>query len=175
MTRQPIPLTDLVLSPFAAFEEDWFLLAAGSLADGEFNAMTISWGSVGVIWGRPFVQVVVRPTRHTYSFMERFPSFTVSAFAEEHKDALDLLGSRSGRDGDKIKASGLTPVASELVAAPSFAEAQLVLECSKMYFDDIDPGHFLAAHIAPHYNNDFHRAYFGEILGAFGTDRYRSG
>jgi flavin reductase (DIM6/NTAB) family NADH-FMN oxidoreductase RutF len=174
MTREPIPLTELALRPFAAFDQDWFLLAAGSFADGDYNAMTISWGSVGVIWGRPFVQVVVRPTRHTFSFMERFPTFTVSTFDAEERGALNLLGSRSGRDGNKIEASGLTPTPSRLVAAPCFAEATLVLECRKVYYDDLEPAHFLAEHIAPHYENDFHRAYFGEIVGAFGTEAYRS-
>ena len=84
------------------FDEQWLLLTGGDFARGKFNAMTISWGSLGIIWGRPFVQVVVRPTRYTHEFMERFDTFTVTAFPERHRRALNLLGSKSGRDGDKI-------------------------------------------------------------------------
>ena len=86
---------------------------------------------------------------------------------------LNLLGTKSGRDGDKIAEAQLTPVASAVVAAPAFAEAELVIECEKMYYDDLEPGHFLAAHIAPHYRGDFHRIYYGEVKAIFGIEKYR--
>ena len=83
------------------------------------------------------------------------------------------MGSKSGRDGDKIKASGLTPIRSSKVAAPGFAEAELILECRKMYYDDIDPEHFVDASIQSNYpKKDYHRAYFGEILAAFGMSAF---
>jgi flavin reductase (DIM6/NTAB) family NADH-FMN oxidoreductase RutF len=133
-----------------------------------FNAMTISWGSMGIIWNRPFVQVVVRPTRYTFEFMNTYDTFTVSAFPEDYRDALNLLGSRSGRDGDKITASGMTPVPSHSVPSPSFAEAELVLECRKLFWQDIDHRHFVEASIEEHYpKRDYHRMFFGEVVGVF--------
>jgi flavin reductase (DIM6/NTAB) family NADH-FMN oxidoreductase RutF len=105
--------------------------------------------------------------------MEKFETFTLSAFPEEYHDALNLLGTRSGRDGDKIAASGLTPEASIQVAAPSFKEAELSIECRKIYADDLNPAHFLDESIYRHYpNRDFHCIYYGEILAAAGTDKY---
>jgi flavin reductase (DIM6/NTAB) family NADH-FMN oxidoreductase RutF len=173
MERTNIPFDGCQLNALRMFDE-WLLLAAGDFAAKAYNAMTISWGSLGYIWDRPFVQVVVRPTRYTYTFMERSDTFTVMAFPDPFRPALDLLGSKSGRDGDKIAESGLTPTASTRVAAPSFAEAELVLECRKSYFDDLEPGHFLAEYIQKLYKNDYHRVYFGEIVAIQGTESYRA-
>ena len=165
MTRQTIPIERLGIRPFRIWEQRWFALLAGDHASGRFNAMTVAWGSLGTMWNLPFAQVVVRPTRHTFGFMEEFDSFTLCGFEERHRRSLQVLGSRSGRDGDKIEAAGLTVSASTRVAAPCFAEADLVLECRKMYWQDLEPGHFLLAQIEEKYpEKDYHRIYFGEVL-----------
>jgi flavin reductase (DIM6/NTAB) family NADH-FMN oxidoreductase RutF len=171
--RQPIPFYSLNLNILRAWDRGWFLLTAGDFASGAYNTMTVSWGSIGILWGKPFVQVVVRPTRYTFQFMEKHPTFTLCAFGEAHRAALNLLGSQSGRGGNKIAASGLTPVASTRVAAPAFDEAELALECEKMYYDDLEPSHFLASHIGPHYRQDYHRVYYGEIVAIQGVDSYQ--
>jgi flavin reductase (DIM6/NTAB) family NADH-FMN oxidoreductase RutF len=172
--RQPIPAHDFLTRVFHLWDKQWFLLTAGDFAAGHYNAMTVSWGAMGGLWGRPFVQVVVRPTRHTYGFMERYDAFTLCTFPEAYRKALDLLGTKSGRDGDKIAESGLTPVASTRVAAPSFAEADLVIECHKIYWADLEPDHFLSSDIRGHYPiKDYHRVYYGEIVAIEGEDAYR--
>jgi flavin reductase (DIM6/NTAB) family NADH-FMN oxidoreductase RutF len=171
--RHEIAIDDFSLTPFQQFDKGWFLLTAGDLAGKVFNAMTVSWGGIGYIWGRPIVQVVVRPTRYTYQFMEEYDFFTLCAFPEENRDALSLLGSKSGRAGDKILESGLTPITSQKVAAPSYAEAELIFECRKIYWGDIDPQHFLSGDIQQNYSlKDYHRFYFGEILHLSGVDRF---
>jgi flavin reductase (DIM6/NTAB) family NADH-FMN oxidoreductase RutF len=162
---EEIPIEQWRVRPIHLLDQQWLLLTAGDFQQGRFNTMTVSWGSIGVMWNRPFVQVVVRPTRYTYEFMEGYSTFTLCALPESRRSALDLLGSRSGRDGDKIRASGLTPVASTRVAAPGFAEAELVVECRKIYSDDFDPARFLDPKIEGNYpRKDYHRIYFGEIL-----------
>lgn len=174
MLRTDIPPDRLVMLTFHVWDRRWFLLAAGDFASRDFNFMTVSWGSLGVIWGKPFAQVVVRPTRHTWSFIDRADSFTLSVLPERFRRALNYCGSRSGRDEDKVKGSGLTPVASRGITAPSFDEAELVLECRKTYYADLDPAHFLDPAIESHYPaRDYHRAYFGEIVAAFGTEAWR--
>jgi flavin reductase (DIM6/NTAB) family NADH-FMN oxidoreductase RutF len=175
MAKIEIPPMDLALRPFRQFDKGWFALAAGDFAKGKFNAMTISWGSLGIMWNRPFVMVVVRPTRFTHHFAEESGGFTVCAFPEEYREALNLLGSRSGRDGDKIAAAGLTPVASQRVPAPAFAEAELVLECRKIYSDRFHPERFLDSAIERQYPaKDYHTVYFGEVLRIFGDEKYLS-
>jgi flavin reductase (DIM6/NTAB) family NADH-FMN oxidoreductase RutF len=172
--REAIPPAELRVDACRLWAEQWLLLTSGDFAAGDYNTMTVAWGSLGTMWWKPFAQVVVRPVRHTYGFLERHDTFTLCAFPERHRGALELLGSRSGRDGDKIAETGLTPIASLAVAAPGFAEAELILECRKIYHDDLDPARFLATDIDGHYpDRDYHRIYYGEILAASGDSRYR--
>ncbi len=161
--------------PFHLWDVQSMLLTSGDFAKDHFNSMTVGWGSIGYIWRRPFVQVVVRPVRYTYEFMEEYDTFSLCAFPKEYKSALQLLGTKSGRDGDKIKESGLTPVECKVISAPRFAEADLVLECRKIYWDDLEPNHFLDSEIDNNYpRKDFHRIYFGEILAIFGDAAYET-
>ena len=173
MDRQPISIEQFLTHPFRMWEPDWLLLASGDFTSGKYNCMTIGWGSVGIMWGRPFIQVVVRPQRYTYGYMEQYATFTVCAFPKTYRQALNILGTKSGRDGNKIAEAGLTPQASTIVAAPYFAEAELVLECEKMYWSDFDPNHFLEPGIDRNYpKKDYHRSYFGHIVSVMGTSKY---
>lgn len=173
MKREKIELGDFSFPPFRGWAEDWLLLTAGENRPGGFNMMTVAWGGLGVMWGRPLAMVVVRPGRHTFRFMESADSFTLSAFSAEHKPKLQICGTRSGRDVDKVKAAGLTPLASTRVGSPGFDEAELIIECLKTYVHDFDPGRFLAEWIAANYpSKDYHRMYFGEVVAVSGTSRY---
>jgi len=171
MKRQDIPITDFRFDP-AYIRDSWLLLCSGD--SRSYNAMTISWGSYGQIWNKMFFHVVVRPTRFTFNFMEKYETFTLCGFDNRFKNSLALLGSKSGRDGDKIAESGLTPIASPHVAAPGFEEAELIIECRKLYWQDIDNSHFLDPSIEKNYpQRDYHRAYFGEIVGISGTENFK--
>jgi flavin reductase (DIM6/NTAB) family NADH-FMN oxidoreductase RutF len=174
MLRTDIPMDALSILPVHLFHRKWFLLSAGDFRAGDWNCMTVSWGGLGNMWNKPFALVVVRPTRYTARFMEKWPSFTLSAFPEIHRRKLSYCGSHSGREGDKAKAAGFTAVASRLVSAPSFEQAELILECRKSYFSDMDPGHFIDPSTEGHYPaKDYHRLYFGEIVAVSGTAEYR--
>jgi flavin reductase (DIM6/NTAB) family NADH-FMN oxidoreductase RutF len=168
-----IPVGSLTLAVHRLWKDDWLLLTAGDYAKRSFNTMTVAWGGLGVMWSKPIAMVVVRPQRYTHEFMERFPDFTLCAFPPQYRAALNLLGSTSGRDGDKIARSGLTPRASVQVRAPCFTEASLVIECRKIYRDAIDPAGFLDPGIAANYpSRDFHSLYFGEVLASRGTEEH---
>ena len=174
MTREQISIEDFIFKPMANWDGQGMLLTSGDFQAAHFNAMTVGWGSLGVMWGIPFVQVVVRPVRYTYQFMEKYATFTVCAFSEKYAPALDLLGNKSGRDGDKISEAGLTPIASNRVAAPGYAQADLILECRKIYWDDMDKTHFLDDRLERKYPaRDYHRMYYGEIVAIFGSRSYR--
>lgn len=173
MARKQIPFDQLFVKTHHLWDKQWLLLTSGDFAADQFNAMTVGWGSLGTMWGRPFAQVVVRPIRYTYGFMERYDTFTLCAFPERYRKALQLLGTRSGRDGDKIAAAGLTPIASTQVAAPGFAEAELIVECRKIYWDDLDPVHFLDPDIERNYpHKHYHRIYFGQVVALYGEGPY---
>jgi len=165
MSRIPVLIEDFTVQAYSIWDLGWFLLTSGDFAAGHYNTMTVSWGSLGCMWGRPFAQVVVRPQRYTYEFMEKYPTFTLSAFAPKFRPALDLLGVKSGRDGDKIGEAGLTVEAACKVPAPAFAEARLVIECRKLYWQNFDPAHFVDPALNQNYpRGDYHRMYYGEIL-----------
>lgn len=165
MVREMITREEFALKSISAWNDDWFLLTAGNFQQGKYNSMTISWGSIGVIWGKPFVQVVVRPTRYTHEFIENFPDFTICAFDEEFRKVLNKLGSKSGRNIDKVNKSGLTPISSKVISAPSFDEARLVIECKTMYKAPFDPKNFVSPEIESCYSaKDYHTCYYGEIL-----------
>lgn len=173
MKRKSIDFQDLIVQAHSLWSRQWLVLTCGDFAASDFNSMTVGWGSLGVMWNLPFAMVVVRPGRHTHGFMERYDTFTLCALGKKYREALKILGSTSGRNSDKITMAGLTPIASSRVAAPGFAEAQLILELKKMYWDDLEPGQFLDPSIEKQYpQKDYHRMYFGEILAISGTDSY---
>ena len=164
-----IDVTKLSVEIVDLWMNQWLLLTSGN--PDEFNMMTVAWGSVGCMWSKPFAQIVVRPQRYTYQFLETFDSFTLCAFPAEYRKDLEILGSISGRDGDKLKKTKLSLRISSKVSSPSYNEASLILECRKMYYQDIDPKGFVDPDISSNYaNRDYHRAYFGEILGAYQKD-----
>jgi flavin reductase (DIM6/NTAB) family NADH-FMN oxidoreductase RutF len=156
---QPESLTDNV---FKIIDKDWMLVTAGDLED--FNMMTASWGGMGILWGRPVCFVFVRPQRHTFGYMERATHFTLTFFDETYHDALNYCGTHSGRDVDKVAETGLSPVPGE-AGAVYFSEGRLVVECRKLYAQDIQEANFIETSIVnqAYEARDFHRIYVGEI------------
>ncbi len=153
---------ELNVNIFEYFDKGWALLTAGN-ADS-YNTMTVSWGAMGTIWGRPAVTVYVRPQRYTYGFMEKNDYFTVSFYPEEYKPDLTLLGRKSGRDGDKVAETKLTPVAVG-ENAMSFNEAKVTLLCRKLYCQDLDGSAMPEEVVTRNYPKaDFHRMYIGEVV-----------
>ena len=154
---KPEQLTD---NPFKLIGADWMLITAG--VPGSFNTMTASWGGLGVLWERKVCFCFIRPTRYTYEFMERSERFTLSFFEEQYRKALQFCGSHTGRNTDKIKEAGLTPVVEG--GAIHFAESRLALACRKLYSQDISPDRFLDPALDGMYpKRDYHRMYVGEI------------
>lgn len=119
---------------FDLFANQWALVTAGTIDN--FNGCTVSWGSMGTIWTRPgktghTLTVYLYPTRHTYEMMRNSETFTVSFFSKEHKKALGIMGTLSGRDGDKTAQAGLTPVA--IGDSVTFEQAEMTFLCRKIY------------------------------------------
>ena len=92
---------------FSEFDQVWALVTAGT--PDNFNTMTISWGGMGTLWGRPVATVYIRTSRYTHEFVDANEYFTISFYPEEYKKVLGILGSKSGREMDKMHDSGLTP------------------------------------------------------------------
>ena len=146
---------------FSQYDKKWALLSAGKPED--FNTMTISWGGLGTLWNKPVATVYVRRSRYTHAFMDREDQFTISFFPETYKPVLGVLGSKSGRDMDKIHDSGLTPMAAgESIA---FREAEVTLICRKLFVQELELDRIPADIRASLYaDGDIHDMYIGEVV-----------
>lgn len=119
---------------FELFEKQWAVVTAGNME--HFNSCTVNWGSMGTLWTRPgkngsVITVYLYPTRYTREILTASEIFTVSFFPPTCKRALGILGSRSGRDGNKVEASGLTPV--PVGDSVGYQEASMTFLCRKIY------------------------------------------
>ena len=139
---------------------DWMLITA---SDGEgANAMTASWGGLGVLWNKPVCICYIRPQRYTYGLVEKSDRLSIAFMSEKYRDALKFCGSRSGAEGDKLRRAGLSW--GELDGVPAIAEADTLLICRKLYFTDLSAEGFVDKALLSNYKDgDFHRQYVLEI------------
>jgi flavin reductase (DIM6/NTAB) family NADH-FMN oxidoreductase RutF len=150
---------------FKLIGSDWMLVCAGK--PDNYNMMTASWGFAGVLWRKHVAVAFIRPQRHTFGFMENNAYYSLSFFGEEHREILNLCGTVSGRDLNKMDIEGLTPLETPL-GNVIFEEARLVFECRKLYYDDIKPELFQAFEIEKIYpTKDYHRFFIGEIVNVW--------
>lgn len=156
-----VAVSDLKFNPFTMIDKEWMLVTAGTKE--KCNTMTASWGSLGELWSHYVSTIYIRPTRYTLEFLNKESYYSLSVFDEAYRAALNYCGSHSGRDGDKVKAAGLTPVFEN--GTPYFAEAKLVLVCKKLYRQDFDPACFLEPSLdaANYPKKDYHKMFIGSI------------
>lgn len=161
MDFKQINVRDIKNNLVKMISDDWMLISAGNAEAS--NTMTASWGFMGEMWHKDCAAVVIRPSRHTYKFTEENDYFSLCFFDEQYRDALKLCGSKSGRDIDKIKATGLTPVYSD--GTVYYEQANTVVICRKMYAADLDPAAFTDKEALDSYGGtNYHRVYVGEIV-----------
>ncbi|MBK5113875.1 MAG: flavin reductase family protein [Candidatus Heimdallarchaeota archaeon] len=140
---------------------EWMLVTSGS--KDSYNMMTASWGGLGILWYKPVCFIFIRPSRYTFQFLEKNNHFSIGFFTSDYKDILNLCGSKSGREINKMKEVDLTPIEDQ--NAVYFEESRMVLICKKLYMHDITNKNFLSAIREDIYkDNDFHRMYICEIL-----------
>lgn len=162
---KPVELSALSENVFDLLGKRWTLITAGT--PEHCNTMTASWGGLGVLWNKKVATIYIRPQRYTYEFVENSDYFTLSFFDEGYREALNLCGTKSGRDMDKIATCNLT-VQAGAGNAPYFQEANLVLVCKKLYAQDMDPQCFVEPALEKNYpNKDYHRIYVGEVMEAY--------
>ena len=160
---EKVHVAQLKENAFTLFPEP-LALTVGS--DEKMNSMTIGWGGLGVLWGRPVVTVYVEERRYTRTLMETNDYFTVTAFPKGYEEALHYLGTVSGRDEDKIAGSGLTLKKTEM-GSPAFEEGRLILECKKIYGAPFNPDGFGEVARKVYSDRPLHTIYVGEVVNAY--------
>ena len=150
-------------SVFSLIVDRWMLVAATDKS-GRTNAMTASWGGMGVLWGKKVAFVFIRPQRYTKRFVDEADKFTLSFFDDSYKNMLGYMGKVSGKDEDKMAKSGLTVTDKD--GAPVFKEASLTLVCRKIYRDTLKEENFIdKSNIEKWYpQKDYHDVYVAEIV-----------
>ena len=141
-----------------AISDEWMLVSAGD--KNGYNMMTASWGFAGEMWGEDSVIAMIRPQRYTMQFIESHDYFTLS-FYGDNKDIHKICGSKSGRDTDKTRLTGLIPVFEKDTVY--FEQARLVLICKKQYVDFLKEENFTDQSVLKWYNKDFHNIVIGKI------------
>ena len=148
-----------------------FLTAGGEV----WNPMTIGWAQFGVVWSKPVVTVMVRKSRFTSGLMEKTDVFTVSVpKTKELSKELAFCGSRSGRDVDKEKMSGLSRMKARAGGADAVQECGAIFECRILQKQDLDLNTLDPEFRVKFYgsnqalpNGDPHVIYVGEVLAAY--------
>ncbi|MCI6642996.1 MAG: flavin reductase family protein [Alloprevotella sp.] len=171
---QKIDVNTLQENPFHLLGKEWSLVAAGNTE--HFDMLTTSWGGLCVLWNKPVAVVFIRENRYTREFIEANKYVTVSFYGTDRQSRhiLNICGTRSGRDCDKAKELGLSPVATDN-GAVTFKQARLTLEGRKVYCMPIEEANFLDRAIYEKWYNDSpggekHYAYFLEITNAYVND-----
>ncbi|WP_218972154.1 flavin reductase [Labilibaculum filiforme] len=104
--------------------------------EGKPNMMTAAW--VGVCNSDPFsISVSMRPATYSYGNVMESKSFTVNIPSSKLAKYVDYVGRFSGKDVDKFKETGLTPVKGEFVNAPFVKEFPIVIECELTEYHDL--------------------------------------
>ena len=148
-------------------EKGAFLTVA---AGDKVNIMTIGWASIGFIWGRPMMTVLVRKSRYTWSIIENAADFTVSVPLVDAKKALEICGTQSGKRIDKRQVCGLEFFPAEKVKTPVIDIPGIHYECKIVYKKPLDPAYLIESYKHLYPEKDFHTIYFGEIVYSYSTE-----
>ncbi|MFP4058829.1 MAG: flavin reductase family protein [Candidatus Brocadiia bacterium] len=174
MAKVPARTADYLAETLAALRHPGCLLAAQG-EDGQPNAMTIGWGTVGIVWGREVFVVLVRPSRYTWELLQANGGFTVNVPAPSLAQAVAFCGSASGRDVDKFAETGLTAIPGKHVAAPLVEQCVAHYECRTIHANEVVPQALDSAVAAECYpSGDFHTLYYGQIVGVLAEEDARA-
>lgn len=148
-------------------------------ADDKVNSMTISWGTLGIEWGKLIFTDFVRENRFTKQQLEKNPEFTINIpIGEFNKKILGVCGTKSGHATDKIKELDLSLESPNVISVPGIKELPLTLECRVIYKQKQDEKEVTEENKNKFYpqdvessfhgsNRDYHTAYYGEIVSAY--------
>ena len=99
------------------------LVSCGNTPE-RYNMATVAW--TGTICTDPAMcYISLRPSRHSYDIISEEMEFTINLTTIDMARATDWAGVRSGRDYDKWKETGLTPVKGVKVGCPYIEQSPL--------------------------------------------------
>jgi flavin reductase (DIM6/NTAB) family NADH-FMN oxidoreductase RutF len=159
----PEELSDNV---FTLAGKDFYIITAGK--KGQYNSMTGSGGGFGILFKKPTIWCTLRADRYTLELIQKEQTYTISYFPDEYKKQMLFLGSKSGRDSEKMKEVELISIQTHS-GNMSFKEARLIIECKLTEITTPNPIDFYSQeakdYIKEAYKNesDYRKYVFGEI------------
>jgi len=102
------------------------MVTCGTMASP--NIITIAW--TGTICSDPAMTYIsVRKERYSYDLIKESGEFVINLTTKSLVKATDYCGVKSGRDHDKFKTMGLTPIEGSYTKVPLIAESPVNIEC----------------------------------------------
>ena len=95
---------------------------------GRPNIMTMSW-HMAMEFEPPLIGCVVAPSDYSYDTLVKTKECVLAIPTADLASKVVKIGNCSGKDVDKFKTFGLTPVQADKVSAPLVAECLYNLEC----------------------------------------------
>ena len=151
---------------FTLVGKDFTVITAGK--EAHYNSMTASGGGLGLLFMKPTTWCILRADRYTLEIIQKEQTYTLSYFPNEYKEQILFLGSKSGRDSEKMKEVELTSVQTPS-GDMSFKEARLIIECKLTEITTANPNDFYSQEAKDWINeaykeaNDYRKLVFGEI------------
>ena len=167
MNYKKIDTKEFELKPFKEIGDNWILISAKK--EDQVNTMTARWAGIGLVWEKNVVTVYLRPNRYTKEFIDGSDYFTITMF-DGHKKELAVLGTKSGRDGDKISEVGFD--IEYVDEQPTFKQGKCVIICKKLYRGLIHEENFINVDFIDkvYPEKDFHYVYVGEVISIYRND-----
>ena len=155
---------------FTLVGKDYYAITAGN--KDHYNSMVGSGGGFGLLFKKPATWCLLRQDRYTLEMIKKMQTYTLSFFPEEYKGKMLFLGSKSGRDSDKMKDMELTGIQTPS-GNMSFREARLIIECTLTAIITPEPNDFYSQesknYIDEAYRdpNEYRKMVFGEITSVW--------
>ncbi len=125
--------------------------------EDHYNSMTASGGGLGLLFKKPTTWCILRADRYTLEMIQKEQTYTMSYFPNEYKEQILFLGSKSGRDSEKMKEVELTSVQTPS-GDMSFKEARLIIECKLTELTTPNPNDFYTQEAKDYYKRSLQRS-----------------
>jgi flavin reductase (DIM6/NTAB) family NADH-FMN oxidoreductase RutF len=151
---------------FTLVGKDFTVITAGK--KDHYNSMIGSGGGLGLLFMKPTTWCILRADRYTLEIIQKEQTYTLSYFPNEYKKQILFLGSKSGRDSEKMKEVELTSLQTPS-GDVSFKEARLIIECRLTALTTANPNDFYTQETKDYIDeaykeaNQYRKLIFGEI------------
>lgn len=117
------------------------------------NIVTVGW--TGTICTNPAMTYIsVRPSRYSYDIIKETGYFVINLTTRDLAYATDFCGVKSGRDYDKFKEMGLTPIWDEDTKCPMIGESPVSIVCEVTEIKELGSHHMFMAKVLNIYVNE---------------------